>query len=468
MNKLWKKTLTWILAAMFVFSGIQSAFASINISGPGYDNVPHEMLMDDVGITMLNASNWTAFPGAGLILMNDRQIKELNEKCLDTSACCMNRLEAIGSAFNGVKMRTALASFSDPENLFLNGAPVPSSYYQSVRANIAGAPVQENMVLGYAISLKRCMMKSLPSPEDLSDDVTDPEWDNLVLTSVQYNEPLVVYFTTADGKYAYVKSVLCDGWVPTDCIVLCHDKEEWKKAYDPEKYLIVTGDRIQTEMSYVQVHSELTLEMGVKLELCDDGTQTVDNRMNWCNYVVYAPGRGADGLYEKQKMLIPAGSDVNVGYLPMTQKNIVSQAFKSLGTRYGWGGSMNAQDCSLFVRDVYSCFGLCLPRNTTWQGAMPVEKVDLSKMTDEQKKRALRDLPVGTILQFPGHEMLYLGEQNGKFYTINDVSSLAVDTETGLKKVRVRSVVVNSLEGTKRVNGKTWLNQLTNAIIVFR
>ena len=31
---------------------------------------------------------------------------------------------------------------------------------------------------------------------------------------------------------------------------------------------------------------------------------------------------------------------------------------------------------------------------------------------------------MGAIIQFNGHEMIYLGESGGKFYTINDVSSL--------------------------------------------
>lgn len=236
----------------------------------------------------------------------------------------------------------------------------------------------------------------------------------------------------------------------------------------PERFLVVTGDKIQTEKSYVPEHSELALEMGVKLELCEEAVQVVDNRMSWYNYVVYVPGRGSDGLYVKQKMLIPKGSDVHMGYLSLTKENLIGQAFKSLGTRYGWGGSENAQDCSSFVREVYSCFGLTLPRNTTWQAKMHSCKVQLSGMTDAEKKRVLDSLPTGSILEFPGHEMLYLGQKNGRYYTINDVSSLCLDTEAGATKYRVRDTVINSLEDTKRANGHTWLSQLSVAIVPFQ
>ena len=467
-----KKTLrkitdTLLSGLLIVLTAAFTCQAATFDIGPGADNIPSEMLMDEVDSSMLNASFWTDCPGSEKVLMSAEKINALNEDCLNNKNCNMNRLDAIPSGFDGVDLRNKLAAFSNPQKLFLNGSPVPDSYYEAIRAQIAGARVNSSMNIAYGFCIDRCVMRSLPSADELADDVTDPEWDQLALSPVLYNEPLVAYFTTANGKFTYIKSTICDGWVPTESIVLCHGKEEWAAAANPDNFIIVTGDRIQTEHSYNEAHSDLTLEMGDKLELCYDGEQTVDNRMNWYNFVVYAPGRGSDGLYEKQKMLIPGGSDVHIGYLPLTQRNIVGQAYKSLGTRYGWGGSEIAQDCSSFVREVYQCFGLCLPRNTTWQGEINTKKTDLSGMTEEEKKRALSEMPAGTILQFPGHEMLYLGTRNGKYYTINDVSSLAKDTEQGLKKMRVRNVVINSLGDTKRPNGKTWLSELTKAIVVF-
>ena len=48
--------------------------------------------------------------------------------------------------------------------------------------------------------------------------------------------------------------------------------------------------------------------------------------------------------------------------------------------------------------------------------------VDISVMTAAEKEEFFRfNCPAGAIVQFPGHEMMYLGESNGDFYTINDV-----------------------------------------------
>ena len=74
--------------------------------------------------------------------------------------------------------------------------------------------------------------------------------------------------------------------------------------------------------------------------------------------------------------------------------------------------------------------------------------------------------PAGAIVQFPGHEMMYLGESNGDFYTINDVSSIAADLgNPSLSVVKARSVVVNGMKSTLRKNGSSWYDNLTKLII---
>ena len=120
-------------------------------------------------------------------------------------------------------------------------------------------------------------------------------------------------------------------------------------------------------------------------------------------------------------------------------------------------------DCSQYVRNVYKCFGMELPRNTAWQSAMPAEKYDLSEMEEDAKITLLDGLPAGAILFFKGHEMLYLGAANGKHYVVSAVSSMMAPD--GESRLRVRGVVINTLEGTLRANGNTWLKDLNLALI---
>ena len=41
--------------------------------------------------------------------------------------------------------------------------------------------------------------------------------------------------------------------------------------------------------------------------------------------------------------------------------------FKHMNSPYGWGGMNGEQDCSSFIRQIFACFGITLPRNSTGQ-----------------------------------------------------------------------------------------------------
>jgi len=51
--------------------------------------------------------------------------------------------------------------------------------------------------------------------------------------------------------------------------------------------------------------------------------------------------------------------------LPFTRANLLRQAFRFLGERYGWGHDYQGRDCSGFVSEVYRSMGVQLPRNTS-------------------------------------------------------------------------------------------------------
>ncbi len=82
--------------------------------------------------------------------------------------------------------------------------------------------------------------------------------------------------------------------------------------------------------------------------------------------------------------------------------------------------------------------------------------------TLEEKEALLDALPLGSLLNFPGHQMMYLGKQAGEYYVVSTVSSL-MSPWSG-KRQRTRCCQINTLE-TKRANGKTWLQDLNRIFI---
>ena len=182
------------------------------------------------------------------------------------------------------------------------------------------------------------------------------------------------------------------------------------------------------------------------------------------NYVVYLPVRNESGFYEKSPALISQRKPVYEGYLPLTKENIANIAFRKLGDVYGWGGMLSSDDCSQYVMDVYRCFGLNLARNTNWQCAMPMEKYNIASYNEKKKEALLDKLPLGAILFFPGHEMIYLGKVRKRYYVIDSVSSII---QPGANKVqRVRGVIINHLD-IKRRSGNKWIEDLDTAIVPF-
>lgn len=278
------------------------------------------------------------------------------------------------------------------------------------------------------------------------------------------NEPLVITSVSSDGNYYLAKSISCSGWVAAADVALCTDKDEWLSAWDfpSEKTLVVYGDKIYTEMSLTGAQtSNLLLTMGTALELADieNPNILIDNRAAYQNYAVWVPIRNEDGSYAKKLTLIPEHADVSAGYLPLTEKNIAKVAFGALGHTYGWGGALLSDDCSGYIRNVYKCFGMELARNTTWQSSMPMAKVNMTDMCREERLTVLDALPFGSILFFNGHEMLYLGKENGKYYVISATGNI-LEPKEGLNRQRIRSTIINTLD-TRRANGVTWLDSLT-------
>lgn len=428
------------------------------------DNFSYTEKAPNVTNEMCRADYWIKDGADNLILSTD-EIKELNTRIMAEKETMMYDLDSLPETYDGKAMAQSLAGFKSPEGIFLDGKPVEESYYEAIRTNIAGADTSENETTKYGICTTHTVLKAYPYEEWLSDSEWDKEWDNFAETAVLVGEPLVLYNSTADGKFIYARCACCEGWVSANDVAVCENKDKWTKAKTHENFLVITGERVWLEPSYDDDLSKKQLTMGTVLEMADGVDFAETNRLAWNNYAVKLPVRNSDGSYGEKTALISANRDVNVGYLPYTSANVVKQAFKSLGNRYGWGGMLNSQDCSSFAREVYMCFGFVLPRNTTWQAVMPVDATDISGMTDDEKKAVLDKTPAGAILIWPAHEMIYLGEKDGLYYTINDVSSLVSPANPEGGVIRPRSVIVNDLS-TLRGNGTTWLGNLTNVVVV--
>lgn len=327
-----------------------------------------------------------------------------------------------------------------------------------------------NQPVVYLICTTRSNLMAYPTDELQLESEDDPDLDENQLSAIRVNEPMVAMSISEDRKYYFVHTSNCSGWVKADTVAVCKSKEQWLHAWqiDHEEALVVTGTEIHLAYSNaVPEISNCMLSMGTVLRLIpeEEVPTLLNNRATYYNYVVELPIRKADGSYATRMAMVAQNCEVNAGFLPLTQSNILKQAFQTLGNVYGWGGMLNSNDCSGYMRDVYKCFGLELPRNTQWQQAIPSEKYEMSALSIKEKKKLLNKLPAGTILFFDGHEMMYLGKDRGDYYVISATGSVMNQNQTEFQ--HLRSVSINPLCTTRRENRVTWIDSLTMAVIPF-
>ncbi len=421
---------------------------------------------------MCKASYWiNKSTNPDKVMLSQSEIKNLNQDILDTPGTNMYDLANMDTTFNSVSLRNSLAKTSTPSGCnFVNGVEMSDkeAYYEAMRKNIMDADASENDTIRYALCVKRANHKSWPTSDCVGNSASDTD-DELQSSALIINEPVVVKLITADGKFSYAVSSNCTGWVETECLAFCASKEEWLEAWqsEGEDFLVVTTDKITLEPSYIEsATSKVELSLGCRLNLVpkSEMPDNIGERGTWNNYVVYLPTRDENGNYVKKAALISQHYSVSIGYLPLTERSLLNVAFSCLGNRYGWGGMLESMDCSLYTRSIYRCCGLELPRNTTWQTAIPTQNYDVSKMSQQEKKELLDKMPAGTLLMFSGHIMMYIGKDNGNYYVISDLGTVYDVENTSDSLKSIYSVVINTLDvrrGAKAPDGsRTWLSHL--------
>jgi len=100
--------------------------------------------------------------------------------------------------------------------------------------------------------------------------------------------------------------------------------------------------------------------------------------------------------------------------VPFTPRHVAEIASELAGEPYGWGGLDGKRDCSAMIRDLFTPFGLWLPRNSGDQ-AQTGRFVSFRYLSPEQKEALIirQGVPWRTLLWTPGHIMLYIGLHEG-------------------------------------------------------
>lgn len=422
---------------------------------------------DHVAPDMLTAEYWIRkIQAPDAVILSQEEIRRFNRTAL-THMDSMHDLSAYPDAIDGVALKALIEEYTLPETTcYANDAPLSPGYWalQDAKRNIAS--IGEEQPIAYGLIVRRADGRSFPTSDFVTDTPGDRFFDTLQAAELMPGDCVLVLHESVDAQWLFVLNEAFGSWVPKEAVALCADRAQWNAARQVDDFLIVTADRFRLDVDpYDEALSGMELDMGVVLRMADpaEWPETISGRDAYGNYIVKLPRRENDGSLAWAYVPIPVSRDVSRGYLPFTSANVLKQAFKMLGSRYGWGGSLDANDCSGYVRQVYATFGFLLPRNSGQQSLVPARRSDLSALSVAEKAELLSTFHPGALLQFPGHIMFYLGEENGFYYVLSSAGSFVPLSSLDGRVSPASTVLVNDLTVTRK-NGLSWFESLTTAI----
>lgn len=428
-------------------------------------------LADGVSPEMLHADFWISkLDNPNEVRMTADEITEWNQNYEET---CEQNLDGFydydeedePGAISGIELKYLMEnSFYKPTATVYdeNGSVITDIRWKTLENNRNFLGLQERNIIRYGVTVARESLRMLPYGGIVTAEEGNFRVCELQTSSILMNEPVMILHTSTDREWYFILCSYTMGWIPAESVAICESKEQWQEIRTCEEFLLVTGDKEILEVDNgSEKASELVLYMGTKCELVkyEDYDVTDAERLPYECYIIKIPTRNDAGKLCYEYAFVPASRDVHVGYLQYTAVNILEQLFKVNGDRYGWGGMYNARDCSQYALEVYRCFGLYIGRNSATQAAMPTTTYDLVGMSNQERLAVFEQLAPGALVYFPGHIMLYLGEDNGEHYVISALGSFVpASSETG-EIVSGHTCMITTLS-TKRASGKTWFEAI--------
>ncbi|QWT20277.1 SH3 domain-containing protein [Bacillus sp. NP157] len=426
------------------------------------------------GVTeaQLDPSFWVSrLPDADTVVLSPAAIARLNDKVmrLDPS---MHDIRHLGATLPASQVKAWIAGLTHAPTKTLydvDGKPVAAATIDDVLANANLAAIPASVTPRYGMAVRRSALRGYPTDVRVFSRIGDTDIDRFQESALFPGDPLAVVQVSRDGQWAFVLSPRYAAWMHVGDIAF-GDAGAIFAHVDATPYRVVTGAKPSTVFTpELPALSELQLDMGTRVPLDTSvaADQPVNGQTAYTSWTLSLPLRDANGALSFHPALLQRNQDSSAGYLPLTRANIVRQAFRFLGERYGWGNAYNGRDCSSFVADVYRSMGVQMPRNTGDQAASPgLEHTAFTdKDSHEARLKAATSLEVGDMVYIPGHVMLVIGKLDGQPYVIHDVSGMSYrQADDTLRRVKLNAVSVTPLLPMLYKDNDTFVDHMTSIV----
>ncbi|HET7126158.1 MAG TPA: SH3 domain-containing protein, partial [Lysobacter sp.] len=330
-----------------------------------------------VAPAQLEAAYWIAkLPDAGRVALDANAIAARNA-ALPKLEPSWHDLAALPASLDRDAVRARIEKLSAPPTRTLyaeDGHALAANELASLRDSLALDSIAAQVSVRYAVVLHRAPLRTFPTLQRVFSKPGDSDIDRFQESALFPGTPVAVVHASRDGRWRFVIAPNYAAWIQAEALAE-GSREEVLGYAAQQPQLVVTGSGVHTVFDPSRPRlSQLPLDMGTRLPWLADWPRDmpVSGQAAYAAWVVRLPMRDANGHLQLVPALIPRSSDVHVGDLPLSRANLLRQAFKLLGERYGWGHDYEGRDCSGFLSDVFATFGVRMPRNTGDQAKSPV------------------------------------------------------------------------------------------------
>ncbi len=289
-----------------------------------------------------------------------------------------------------------------------------------------------------AVTVNRIDFRVLPTrdrhsriPKRLNND--NP-FDNLQESSAPPGTPVLVTLISRDRKWLLTETSYALGWVPaTDLAAV---DAEFMRGWECGRYVAIVRDNVPVRDEAGKLLFRAPL--GAIFPKAGEGAGHTG---------ILTAVRDARGKAHLRQARVPKAAAADKP-LPLTQRQVAQLAAGLAGHPYGWGGMNGKRDCSSLIRDLFTPFGIWLPRNSREQ-AEAGRFISLKNLPPAEKEALIvrQGVPWRTLLWTPGHIMLYIGVHQGRPLIFHSFWSVTTRDAAGNKgRVIVGRAAVTTLQ----------------------
>jgi len=432
--------------------------------------VPASTGVIGVEASQLEPAFWIArLPEAERVVLDGAAIAKQNARlrALDRS---LYDLDALPASLTRDAVAAWVRRLSTPpaKPLFdAKGQPVPAAALAVIVANADLDGIDATRATRYGLVVHRAPLRAFPTLQPVFTSTDDRDIDRFQESALFPGDPVAIAHESRDGRWWFVVSPRYAAWIEKRHVAT-GTKDAVLGYGRKSPYRVVTGAEVHTVFTPEEPRvSELQLDMGVRVPLLADWpvSEPVNGQHGYTAHVIELPVRDEDGSLRFAPALLPRIEPSSADHLPLTQGNIIRQAFRFLGERYGWGHDFNGRDCSGFVSEIYRSMGVELPRNTSDQAVSPaLNRIALTARDGRDRRAALvRELRTGDLVYIPGHVMMVIGQVDGEPYVIHDTTGLTWrDADGTTRRAKTNGVTVSPLTPLMFNATESFVDRITN------